>query len=65
MTKWLAVIAFAIAILIRLAWRSSVELSFSANKHSHVGYSVGNILFGLFAGIGIVLSVVTLAKRAA
>lgn len=65
MMKWLSISAFALAILVRLTWRSSFALSVRLDATTHKAYSLNTVVFWALVAIGSALLVFALAKRSA
>jgi|HubBroStandDraft_5_1064220.scaffolds.fasta_scaffold509428_2 hypothetical protein len=63
MTKWLAILSFVLAILVRLTWHSSSAIAVRLDETTHRGYSVSTIIFWTLLVVGIALSLVAIAKR--
>lgn len=63
MMKWLAVLAFVLALLARFAWHSSFALAFRLNATEHRAYDINAILFWILLLIGLAFSVGAVARR--
>jgi len=61
--KWFAMIALALAILVRFAWHSSFALAFPVNANTHRGYSISSLLFWVFLLTGLSLLFLVLIRR--
>jgi len=64
MTKWCAIIALALAILVKLTWHSSIALAFPLNATTHRGYPISSVLFWTLLAIAIVSTLLALVKHA-
>ncbi len=62
--KWCAMAAFALAIIVRLTWHSSVELGFPVSATADVGYPVSTVLFWMLLILGLLFSLFAFIKRA-
>jgi len=62
--KWLAVLAFALAIVIRFAWHSSFAISFPSSPSMRRAMSVSNVAFWSLLIVGTVLLFVAWTRRA-
>jgi hypothetical protein len=61
--KWCAIISFALAILARFAWRSSIDLAYRSSPSTHRAISLNVAVFWVLLAIGSVALLFILVER--
>ena len=61
--KWLAAAFFALAVLVRLTWHSSITLGFPISPAMSVGFPISSILFWVLLLLGVSFTYVALLTR--
>ena len=64
MAKWLAVVAFILALVARFAWHGSTDIAIPVSSDMHRGFPINVVVFWLFLGAGLLSFGIAFRNRA-
>lgn len=60
--KWCAAVPLALALVVKLAWHSSIDLGFPVNATTAIGYPISTFVFWFLLALTVFFLMVDLLK---